>query len=308
MSTGRASPVVVIVYILSRLIGVASELSHARPVKVIGVTADPHRYTYQDKGAESLRVLCHQDSCRPHSRPMATCQQNENPPRWDGARFESGLGLPRRQGASMLAVSAQLTSWVISPPLYRSTMRGGGARGWGLYDSMLDDVWKGHCLTLHLARATSCSQHSQKPVSLTSTCALHGCHRWDDMTRSFRFWTTGNLGCSGQNLHNLPMLQRQPGTTKNVWSAFKDPLALNVLSQNVIIWIVPFTFSQVQLLNLASCQCPVVRNMVSEHHNIASRMILKVVSEGSYGSNLIHMDVGSAERLAQHGLHITASF
>eukprot|EP00983_Pelagomonas_calceolata_P029428 921937-Pelagomonas_calceolata.AAC.5 len=34
-------------------------------------------------------------------------------------------------------------------------------------------------------------------------------------------------------------------------------------------------------------------------------MILKEVSEGSYGSNLIHMDVGSADRLAQHDLQIT---
>eukprot|EP00983_Pelagomonas_calceolata_P045883 1139904-Pelagomonas_calceolata.AAC.1 len=45
--------------------------------------------------------------------------------------------------------------------------------------------------------------------------------------------------------------------------------------------------------------------MVTEHHNIASRKILKVVSKGSYGSNLIHMDVGSADRLAQHDVHIT---
>eukprot|EP00983_Pelagomonas_calceolata_P021110 662115-Pelagomonas_calceolata.AAC.1 len=34
-------------------------------------------------------------------------------------------------------------------------------------------------------------------------------------------------------------------------------------------------------------------------------MILKVVSEGSYGSNLMYMDVGSTDRLAQHDLHIT---
>eukprot|EP00983_Pelagomonas_calceolata_P070999 1151011-Pelagomonas_calceolata.AAC.1 len=45
--------------------------------------------------------------------------------------------------------------------------------------------------------------------------------------------------------------------------------------------------------------------MVTERHNIASRMNLKVVSKGSYGSNLIHMDVGSSDHLAQHDLHIT---
>eukprot|EP00983_Pelagomonas_calceolata_P070188 1150685-Pelagomonas_calceolata.AAC.2 len=45
--------------------------------------------------------------------------------------------------------------------------------------------------------------------------------------------------------------------------------------------------------------------VVTDHYNVSSRMILKVVSEGSYGLNLVHMDVGSIDRLAQHDLHIT---
>eukprot|EP00983_Pelagomonas_calceolata_P057152 1144939-Pelagomonas_calceolata.AAC.7 len=56
---------------------------------------------------------------------------------------------------------------------------------------------------------------------------------------------------------------------------------------------------------LSGCQCPAIRNMVTLRHNIASRMILKVVSKGSYGSKLLQMDVGSADRLAQYDLHIT---
>eukprot|EP00983_Pelagomonas_calceolata_P001477 49990-Pelagomonas_calceolata.AAC.2 len=56
---------------------------------------------------------------------------------------------------------------------------------------------------------------------------------------------------------------------------------------------------------LSGCQCPTIHNMVTERHNIGSRMILKVVSESSYGSNLIHMDVGSADDPDQHDLHIT---
>eukprot|EP00983_Pelagomonas_calceolata_P015008 477638-Pelagomonas_calceolata.AAC.1 len=56
---------------------------------------------------------------------------------------------------------------------------------------------------------------------------------------------------------------------------------------------------------LSGCRYPAIRNMVTERHDIASIMILKVVSKGSYGSNLIHMDAGSADRLAQHDLHIT---
>eukprot|EP00983_Pelagomonas_calceolata_P023047 725944-Pelagomonas_calceolata.AAC.1 len=56
---------------------------------------------------------------------------------------------------------------------------------------------------------------------------------------------------------------------------------------------------------LSGCQCPAIRNMVNERHNIASRIMLKVVSKGSYGSNLLQMDEGRAARLAQHDLHIT---
>eukprot|EP00983_Pelagomonas_calceolata_P046394 1140139-Pelagomonas_calceolata.AAC.3 len=37
----------------------------------------------------------------------------------------------------------------------------------------------------------------------------------------------------------------RPSTTKNMWSALKDPLASYDPSQNVIIWIAPSTFSQV---------------------------------------------------------------
>eukprot|EP00983_Pelagomonas_calceolata_P009597 310582-Pelagomonas_calceolata.AAC.1 len=58
-------------------------------------------------------------------------------------------------------------------------------------------------------------------------------------------------------------------------------------------------------LHILSGQCPVIRYMVTERHNIASRMILKEISEGSYGSNLIQMYVGSPDRQAQHDLHIT---
>eukprot|EP00983_Pelagomonas_calceolata_P079475 1154686-Pelagomonas_calceolata.AAC.2 len=56
---------------------------------------------------------------------------------------------------------------------------------------------------------------------------------------------------------------------------------------------------------LSGCQCPVIRDMVTEFHNIASGMILTSISRGSYGSNFIQMDAGSADRLAQHDLHIT---
>eukprot|EP00983_Pelagomonas_calceolata_P052012 1142656-Pelagomonas_calceolata.AAC.7 len=56
---------------------------------------------------------------------------------------------------------------------------------------------------------------------------------------------------------------------------------------------------------LSGCQCPAISNMATERRNIASRMILKVVSEGSYGSNPLtngcrqHRSSGSA-RSAHH--------
>eukprot|EP00983_Pelagomonas_calceolata_P026961 847379-Pelagomonas_calceolata.AAC.1 len=56
---------------------------------------------------------------------------------------------------------------------------------------------------------------------------------------------------------------------------------------------------------LSGCPFPVIRNMVTERHSIASGMILEEVSKGPYRSNPIHMDVGIAGRLAQHDLQIT---
>eukprot|EP00983_Pelagomonas_calceolata_P057967 1145306-Pelagomonas_calceolata.AAC.1 len=54
------------------------------------------------------------------------------------------------------------------------------------------------------------------------------------------------------------------------------------------------------------CQCPAIRNMVTEHHNIASRMILKVGQRRLlWVKPHIYMDVGSADRLAHHDLNIT---
>eukprot|EP00983_Pelagomonas_calceolata_P074865 1152739-Pelagomonas_calceolata.AAC.1 len=39
---------------------------------------------------------------------------------------------------------------------------------------------------------------------------------------------------------------------------------------------------------LSDCRCPIIRNMVTERHNIASRMALEGVSKGSDGSNRVH--------------------
>eukprot|EP00983_Pelagomonas_calceolata_P019455 611739-Pelagomonas_calceolata.AAC.1 len=57
---------------------------------------------------------------------------------------------------------------------------------------------------------------------------------------------------------------------------------------------------------LSGCQCPIMRNAVTERHNIACRMISKLVSEGSYGANVVQLNAGNTNRhgLAQHDLQV----
>eukprot|EP00983_Pelagomonas_calceolata_P068243 1149826-Pelagomonas_calceolata.AAC.1 len=74
-----------------------------------------------------------------------------------------------------------------------------------------------------------------------------------------------------------PRAIKAPSIIRNMQSAVKHPLALYAFSQNVITW----------------------------RHDIASRMIFQVVDEDPYGPTPVHMDVGSADCLAQHDLHIT---
>jgi len=44
--------------------------------------------------------------------------------------------------------------------------------------------------------------------------------------------------------------------------------------------------------------------MVTEHHNIAGRLITKAISEGSLGSCLVSTDVGSADKHRTQNLQI----
>jgi len=55
---------------------------------------------------------------------------------------------------------------------------------------------------------------------------------------------------------------------------------------------------------LSGCQHPIIRNMVTERHNIASRLITKATSKGSLGSCLVSTDVGSADK---HRMQISSN-
>ncbi len=42
--------------------------------------------------------------------------------------------------------------------------------------------------------------------------------------------------------------------------------------------------------------------MITERHNVACRLIIKAISKGSLAGCLVHLDAGSATRLAQQNL------
>ncbi len=56
---------------------------------------------------------------------------------------------------------------------------------------------------------------------------------------------------------------------------------------------------------LSGCQDNIISGMIAERHNIACRLITKAISKGSLAGCLVHMDAGSADRLAQKNLQIS---
>eukprot|EP00983_Pelagomonas_calceolata_P011277 362759-Pelagomonas_calceolata.AAC.1 len=52
----------------------------------------------------------------------------------------------------------------------------------------------------------------------------------------------------------------------------------------------------------SECKHSTISNMVTERHNIASRMLLKGVSKDPSGTGLASMDIGSADSLALQDL------
>ncbi len=57
---------------------------------------------------------------------------------------------------------------------------------------------------------------------------------------------------------------------------------------------------------LSGCQNASIQNMVTERHNIASRLIIKTLNKGDFGGNIILTDIGSETRLAQQSLVLPA--
>eukprot|EP00983_Pelagomonas_calceolata_P001444 48154-Pelagomonas_calceolata.AAC.1 len=53
-----------------------------------------------------------------------------------------------------------------------------------------------------------------------------------------------------------------------------------------------------------NCLLVLLISTSTERHNIACRIVLKLVSEGSYGANLVQLDACKTNRLAQHDLQV----
>jgi len=54
-----------------------------------------------------------------------------------------------------------------------------------------------------------------------------------------------------------------------------------------------------QIHMLSRCQNASIQNMVTERHNIASRLIIKTLNKCDFGGNNIFTDIGSETRMAQ---------
>ncbi len=57
---------------------------------------------------------------------------------------------------------------------------------------------------------------------------------------------------------------------------------------------------------LSGCQHASIHNMVTERHDIASRLIIKTLNKGDFGGNIIFTDIGSEIRMAQQSLVLPA--
>ncbi len=61
-----------------------------------------------------------------------------------------------------------------------------------------------------------------------------------------------------------------------------------------------------QIHVLSGCQNASIQNMVTERHNIASRLIIKTLNKGDFGGNIILIDIVSETRVAQQSLVLPA--
>ncbi len=61
-----------------------------------------------------------------------------------------------------------------------------------------------------------------------------------------------------------------------------------------------------QIHMLSGCQHASIQNMVTERHDIASRLIIKTLNKGDFGGNIFFTEIGSETRMAQQSLVLPA--
>jgi len=67
----------------------------------------------------------------------------------------------------------------------------------------------------------------------------------------------------------------------------------------------PVCQQSVSALHIFSgCQHNIISGMITGHHNVACRLIIKAISKGSFAGCIVHMDAGSTDCFAQQNLQI----
>ena len=101
------------------------------------------------------------------------------------------------------------------------------------------------------------------------------------------FWTNSKV--TFEQKRNV--MQFRTGTLYNQKIAYKNGKASspNCLLGRVVLC--QRTDSQIHMLS--GCQHETMRNMITERHNIATRLIAKAISKGEYGGSMIYTYVGS---------------
>ena len=102
------------------------------------------------------------------------------------------------------------------------------------------------------------------------------------------FWTNSKV--SFEQKRNV--MHFRTGTLYNQKIAYR-----NVKASSPNCLLCQHTDSQIHMLS--GCQHETMKNMITERHNIATRLIAKAISKGEYGGSIIYTDVGSDLKLTE---------
>ena len=105
------------------------------------------------------------------------------------------------------------------------------------------------------------------------------------------FWSSSNL----THAQNMNVIRYRTGTLFNQ----KHAVRFN-LSTDLTCPLCPHMDSALHMLS--GCQHNMIRNMITERHNTASRHIVKALTNNIHGAIIAYTDIGSAAKLADKGV------